>query len=772
VIGSTTFSTVFGAAAPGDAEAFAGIVKSAIRAGYSPVLLRPGGKETGCILAARTAAAADKARMDELAAAGQERITNVRHECGFKHVLDDPAKVGPIVARFAERYGAPLNLGLHLGRSRLIAVDVDTPEERQAFVDWMAGADYGAWADGQPVPDRFTMPGITQESPGSRNADGSWKHHGGGHWFFTVPDDWTAPAGKVVKGPGGFAVMYGESYVLVPPSSRPEGPYRLVGGTTPAPAFLLEMIDAGAQAAVRERTEFVLDHSDPIEQWSAYWSWASILEPDGWSDSGVRSDCGCPEWTGPGEHASSKSATAHEPGCARLDTSTGWGPMHIWTDHPPEPLAASGKTTLTKLDYVALMHYGGDVRAAMAANALVMQQIVPTLSEWTDPDPFVSAGGLKTPSTPAAGPVALPTSPYQPATRILTVTRASQIVARATRWLWAESGALWIALGGLTLLSGREGVGKSTWAYRIAALITRGQLPGAFLGVARSVVVAATEDAWEQTIVPRLMAAGADLDRVLRVDVETMAGTTGLTLPTDVRTLAQICADYDVALILLDPLMGTISGQLDSHKDAEVRQALEPVTRLASVAGLSVIGLIHQNKGGKGDLLQKLMASVAFSAVSRGVLVCAKDAEAVDPDSGEPVSDHYVLGQAKSNLGPPVPYSVRYRIQGVQVGYDAELNEPIWSSQIIELGHADERIGDLVERQDHPNREAPALKGAQEWIQSYLSMRGDIPSSDVKAAAQEAGIKPDALIRAARELKVIKPDPSDGRKTVWGITSL
>jgi hypothetical protein len=771
MIGSDNFATVFGAAAAGDADAFASIVKAAVRTGYSPVLLQPHGKEPGCVLAPATAAKADRARMDQLAAVGQQSITNVRHECGFKHVLDDPAKVTGIVTRFAARYGTPLNLGLHLGRSRLIAVDVDTPAERQAFVDWM-GVHSSTPGGGPDV----NLPGITQESPGSFDVKtNTWKHWGGGHWIFTVPDDWPIPAGNHVKGPGGFAVMYGESYILVPPSVRPEGAYRLVGGTNPAPAALLELIAAGAARDIADRAAFVLDHADPIEQWSAYWTWGQILEPDGWSDSGARSDCGCPEWTAPGDHASPKSATAHEPGCTLMDTSTGWAPLHIWTDHPPEPLLSSGGT-VTKLDYVSRMHYGGDVKAAMGANALLMEkEVLPALRAFdagSGADPFVPAGGLSPAAAPNGGQAALPSSPYSVPQRTLTVQLASQITPRATRWLWADQAARWIALGGLTLLSGREGVGKSTWAYRLTAQVTRGTLPGAFWGVPRSVVVAATEDAWAQTIVPRLLAAGANLDLVLRVEVETATGGEGLTLPTDVRALAQICSDYSVALILLDPLMGTISGSLDSHKDAEVRRALEPITRLADVAKLSVIGLIHQNKGGKGDLLQKLMASVAFSAVARGVLVCARDEEAVDAETGEPASDHYVFGQAKSNLGPLAAHSIRYRIESAHVGHDNELGEPIWSSRIVEMGDADEQIGDIVNRQGHPNREAPALKAAKDWIASELELKGPIPAQDVKDKAVEAGIAPATLVRAATALGVSYPDPNDSRRRVWSITPL
>jgi hypothetical protein len=171
-----------------------------------------------------------------------------------------------------------------------------------------------------------------------------------------------------------------------------------------------------------------------------------------------------------------------------------------------------------------------------------------------------------------------------PNRRRLRVQRASEIKARATRWLWheirPEATASWLPLGGLVLLAGREGVGKSTIAYEIAARITRGTLAGAFYGTPRSVIISATEDAWEQTVVPRLMAADADLDRVIRVDAETPKGLPeAIKLPEDLDALDELIRDEDVALVLLDPLMGTISGALDSHKDHDIRLALEPVAQ-------------------------------------------------------------------------------------------------------------------------------------------------------------------------------------------------
>lgn len=280
----------------------------------------------------------------------------------MKHVLDDPAKVGAIVKRFVELHGG-LNVALHLGRSRMLVVDVDTPEEREAFLtSWYDAYAYASEAE------LVRPPGITVESPGSYDyVAKTWKHFGGGHWWFTLPDEFVLPPGKVFKGAGGFAIMYGEAYCLVPPASRPEGLYRLVGGTNPTPSWMLETLSVAgsARGAAYDAAHIRLSAGGPIDRWSATTSWASLLEPRGWIETSMADTCGCPVWTAPGDHASPKSATAHDLSCGRFDVSEGWGPLKIWTDHPPDGLPASG--AVTKLQFVALTDHGGSDGAAMDA---------------------------------------------------------------------------------------------------------------------------------------------------------------------------------------------------------------------------------------------------------------------------------------------------------------------------------------------------------------------------------------------------------------------
>ncbi len=175
-------------------------------------------------------------------------------------------------------------------------------------------------------------------------------------------------------------------------------------------------------------------------------------------------------------------------------------------------------------------------------------------------------------------------------------------------------------LGALTLVGGREGTGKSLTVYTLGADI-RGRLVGVLEGTPRAIVVAATEDSWSHTIVPRLMAAGADLDLVYRVDVTTSESiATALSLPRDLVAFEQTVAQVGATFVILDPLLSRLDGTLDSHKDADVRRALEPLVAVAERTGISIAGLIHVNKSSSDNPLTSLMASRAFAAVARTVL--------------------------------------------------------------------------------------------------------------------------------------------------------
>ena len=361
--------------------------------------------------------------------------------------------------------------------------------------------------------------------------------------------------------------------------------------------------------------------------------------------------------------------------------------------------------------------------------------------------------------------------------RELKVISASDIGMEATNWLWEDEHGQWIPEGALSLMAGREGVGKSTVVTDIVARLTNGTLAGENFGTPRCVIICATEDSWKQTINPRLVAAGADLARVKRVDAYTPEGFDGvLQLPEDIEEVRRITAEHDVVLIVLDPLMSALSKKLDSHKDAEVRRGLEPLSRLAHTANLAVIGLIHENKSSASDLLSRIMGSRAFTSVVRAVLYAArKDADEEEDgrdeyEPGMPVERkpaEFIFGQSKSNLGRLIMISLKYQIEGCDVGWDPIKNKPITSSRIVWGEVLDQSVQDIVKAQESVKRDVKVSE-AKKFLKDYLAGKGEVPSNTVMTAAEALGHTRSTVQRARGALR-IAVKPLGKNQTTWSL---
>jgi AAA domain-containing protein len=341
--------------------------------------------------------------------------------------------------------------------------------------------------------------------------------------------------------------------------------------------------------------------------------------------------------------------------------------------------------------------------------------------------------------------------------RIIQLTAASEITVRPVLWLWSER----LALGALSLMAGREGIGKSICAYTLCALVTRGTLRGECFGTARAVLVAATEDSWEHTIVPRLMAAGADLRLVYRVDVQDIDVSTTLCLPRDLEELARVANDVKPALLMLDPLLSRLDVALDTHKDAEVRRALEPLVAFADEAGVCVLGLIHVNKSASADALTTVMGSRAFSAVARTVLFVM-----ADPDD----ESIRLLGTPKNNLGRTDLPTLSFRIVGEKVAETPD--GPVWTGRLEWAGESTRSIRDALEAATEAAGDRTATSEAADWLHDYLAAQGGAyESAAIKREGHKAGHSVDALKRARRQLRVVSESRGFPRHTYWSLVS-
>lgn len=324
--------------------------------------------------------------------------------------------------------------------------------------------------------------------------------------------------------------------------------------------------------------------------------------------------------------------------------------------------------------------------------------------------------------------------------RRVRLTPASTIKPRPTRWLWRDR----IPAGELVLTPGRGGIGKSTFHAWAIAHVTNGTMPGVHEGHPRAAIIAATEDSWDRTIVPRLIVAGADLDKVYRVDVVTDDdGERSISLPRDVDGLAREIVRTGTALLSVDPLLGVISGGLDTHKNRDVRQALQPLTELADKTGCTVLGNAHFNKSSGSDPLSLITGSAAFGEVTRAALGFARDPEADDGSC--------VISQVKNNLGRSDLPSLRYVIETATIDTD---EGPAEVGRFVMVGESDRSVSDILRDSVSGGEDGTERREVDQWLTDYLTDGGgQALAADVLAAAKSAGFSESTVKKARARIK-------------------
>jgi hypothetical protein len=154
---------------------------------------------------------------------------------------------------------------------------------------------------------------------------------------------------------------------------------------------------------------------------------------------------------------------------------------------------------------------------------------------------------------------------------------------------------------------------------------------------------------------------------------------------------------------------------------------------MAHVTKASLIGLVHVNKSNEGDLLNRIMASKAMTAVPRGYLFCAKrtpvnpaedseDSLFADAGSG---GAEFVFGQIKNNLAAKIVISHRYHMETVIVGYDEEAEKDIKPSKIVMDEIIPENVEDIVINQEKARRGVRTRSDrAESWLVGFLAGKG------------------------------------------------
>jgi len=225
-------------------------------------------------------------------------------------------------------------------------------------------------------------------------------------------------------------------------------------------------------------------------------------------------------------------------------------------------------------------------------------------------------------------------------------------------WLWPGR---W-ASGKLTLIDGDPGVGKSLASLDLAARLTScADMPDGYRPPsAVPIVLISAEDNLCDTILPRLVAAGADLNLVT-----TWHANEPLLLPKDCSTLQQVIEQTHAKLVILDPF----SAFLASLNDVTIHQALDPLAELADTTGAAILLIRHLSKTTAGkQAIYRGLGSIAILGAVRTAFLIAPDLNAAMTSSTKPARElasvrdtPCVLACTKNNLAPLCP-SLGYRI--------------------------------------------------------------------------------------------------------------
>lgn len=311
----------------------------------------------------------------------------------------------------------------------------------------------------------------------------------------------------------------------------------------------------------------------------------------------------------------------------------------------------------------------------------------------------------------------------------------SQVEPESVEWLWSRR----IPRGKVTIIDGDPGLGKSTLSLDIAARLSVGScMPGEHERVSRgSTLLLSAEDGLADTIKPRLIAAGADTSRIHALQgIPEGQRLRPPSLPEDIGFVTGMIQEYNISLLIIDPLMAFLSSGVNSFRDQDVRRALAPLASMADETGVAVLILRHLNKMGSGSAMYRGGGSIGISGAARSVLLVAK----------HPEDDmKRVLASVKNNLAPAPP-SLCFSL--ISANEDSAARIDWWD------GETPISADMLLASQIAPT-DRSAIDEAGDWLQDFLS-DGPIESAALLKEARNQGINEKTLRRAKERLGVEK----------------
>ncbi len=307
---------------------------------------------------------------------------------------------------------------------------------------------------------------------------------------------------------------------------------------------------------------------------------------------------------------------------------------------------------------------------------------------------------------------------------------ASDIVPRKVEFLWPGR----IPLGKLTTFAGQTGQGKTFTLCDIAARVTTGaEWPdGTGKATPGKVLFISGEDWADDTLVPRVAEAGADLSKIAFLRPKVLGQFTLADLPALDRALKEM--GQGVRYVAIDPPTAFL-GEVNDHRNAELRGLLHPLQLWASQNALAVVFVTHVSKPGavKVDALMRVMGSVAWvNAVRAAHMFCA------DPENKE----KSLMACLKINNAPK-PKAMAYQL----------IFKPNEMARIEWLGEVDTTADEALNHT--PPRERRDV-AASEWLIEKFREKRVWDSDDLFREAKAENVSRNAIYEAKKMLNLPK----------------
>ena len=364
--------------------------------------------------------------------------------------------------------------------------------------------------------------------------------------------------------------------------------------------------------------------------------------------------------------------------------------------------------------------------AGLLPDTVSVTRIQPCMKDWND----VLVHRAEIPNRNYFKSIVLKEPPKKDSVKII---RMSDVELTPVEWLWKP----YLPFGKLSVLQGNPGEGKTYFAMHLAAACTNGKLlPNMERMEPFNVIYQTAEDGLGDTVKPRLIEAGADLDRVLVIDDSDVQ----LTL-SDER-IEKAIIENNARLVIIDPIQAYLGADVDMNRANEVRPIFMRLGQVAQRTGCAILLIGHLNKAAGMQSLQRGLGSIDIAAAVRSVMFIGKLKH--DPTMR-------ILTHEKSSLAPPGA-SLAFSL-GDEGGFR-------WVGEYDIT--ADEMLSGI-----EPQRETKTQQ-AKDLICALLAGGKQVLSEDIDKAALERGIPGRTVRDAKRELgDALKSKIVEGRKKVF-----